>query len=331
MSLNLIKQSHTIPVWKTLLRKNFRRLDKLTNYLELTPEQCELLSPHPTFALNVPFRLAQKMRKGDVNDPLFKQFVPTKDELITHPDFTSNPVGDPASRKESKLLHKYTGRALILVSSACVMNCRYCFRQHFPYESEERGFAKELELIKNDPTIHEVLLSGGDPLSLSDQLLENLLNELANISHVKRLRFHTRFPVGVPERIDESFLKIIQESTLQIYFVLHINHPNELDSHFFEHIKKLQLLGVILLNQAVLLRGINDDAKTLINLCETLVDHGIIPYYLNQLDRVAGSVHFEVEEEKGLALIKEIAKSLPGYGVPKYIREIAGQPFKTPL
>jgi len=331
MSLNLVKQSKELPLWKSILRKNFRRLDDLTHYLELTSEQCAQLSKSPTFGLNVPLRLAQKMQKGSIHDPLFKQFVPTLDELISDPAFNKNPVGDTAFRKEGKLLHKYVGRALILVSSACVMHCRYCFRQHFPYESEQKGFAKEIEQIKNDPTIHEVILSGGDPLSLSDDALFDLLQELAKISHIKRVRFHTRFPIGIPERIDEDFLKVIQSYPLQIYFVLHINHPHELDQHLFDHLKKLQACGVILMNQAVLLRGVNDDVSTLQELCEQLINKGILPYYLNQLDRVEGGVHFEVSEKIGLNLIHEIAKSLPGYGVPKYIREIAGQPFKTPL
>jgi len=331
MSLNLVKQNEAVPIWKTLLRKNFRRLDQLTSFLELSEEQCALLVKSPTFSLNVPLRLAQKMQKGTIHDPLFKQFVPTLEELVSHPEFTKNPVGDVAAQKESKLLHKYMGRALILVSSACVMNCRYCFRQHFPYENERKGFEKEIEKIRQDPTIHEVLLSGGDPLSLSNDLIEELLKTLVSIPHIKRIRFHTRFPIGIPERIDENFLKIIKECPLQIYFVLHINHPNELDAHLFAHLKELQLLGVILLNQAVLLRGINDNVTTLVELCEQLANQGILPYYLNQLDRVEGGMHFEVEEEKGVKLIKEIAKHLPGYAVPKYIREIAGEPFKTPL
>lgn len=331
MHLPIIQKSAPIPLWKTILRKNFRKWEDLANYLELTDEQRAHLSKSPSFALNVPLRLAQKMQKGSIQDPLFKQFVPTVEELVVDPAFNKNPVGDTTFRKENKLLHKYIGRALILVSSACVMHCRYCFRQHFPYETEQKGFEKELDLIKNDETIHEVILSGGDPLSLSDEVLVNLLNNLAQISHVKRVRFHTRFPIGIPERIDDSFIKIIHNYPLQIYFVLHINHPNELDQDLFDHLKRLQKCGVILMNQAVLLRGVNDDAVTLQRLCELLVDNGILPYYLNQLDRVEGGVHFEVEEKFGLNLIREIAKTLPGYGVPKYIREIAGQPFKVPL
>ncbi len=331
MSLKIIQKSLDSLPWREQLRKNFRQLSSFISYLELTAEQAKQLISKPRFALNVPFRLAQKMRKGDIDDPIFKQFVPTNQEELTHPDFTDNPVGDIASRKESKLLHKYHGRALILVSSACVMNCRYCFRQHFPYESEQKGFIKELELIRQDPTIHEVLLSGGDPLSLSDQNIYELLNALAAISHVKRVRFHTRFPVGIPQRIDESFLKVIASSPLQLYFVLHINHPNELGEDLFDRLRQLQKLGVILLNQAVLLKGVNDQVATLVTLCEQLANHGVLPYYLNQLDKVAGSVHFEVEEKFGLQLIKEMAKQLPGYAVPKYIREIAGEPFKTVL
>ncbi len=331
MSLNVIKNTSVVPVWKTILRKNFRRLEDLASYLELTPDQREQLSKSPSFALNVPLRLAQKMQKGTLDDPLFKQFVPTLEELTVHPDFNKNPVGDCNARKEDKLLHKYIGRALILASSACVMNCRYCFRQHFPYETEQKGFTNEIEKIRNDSSIHEIILSGGDPLSLSDANLSDLINELVSMPHIKRIRFHTRFPVGIPERLDESFLQLIKNCPLQIYFVLHINHPNELDQHLFDHLKPLQLLGVILMNSAVLLKGVNDNVETLQELSEQLINHGILPYYINQLDRVEGGVHFEVPEEKGLWLINEIAKKLPGYGVPKYIREIEGQPYKTPL
>ncbi len=331
MGLDMLSSAEPIRPWKKILRNNFTRLDALANYLLLSIEQRSLLSRHAPFSLNVPLRLAEKMEKGNINDPLFKQFVPFEDELITHTAFQSDPIDEETFRKTGKLLHKYQGRALILCSSACAMNCRYCFRKHFPYEIDQKGFKNEVEAISQDSSIHEAILSGGDPLSLSDEVLNDLLQSLAAIDHVKRVRFHTRFPIGIPERIDEHFLKVIENYPNQIYFVLHINHSNELDQYLFDHLKKLQRLGCILLNQSVLLKGVNDDAVVIQALCEKLIDHGILPYYMHQLDRVEGAVHFDVVEEHGRQMIIEAAKSLPGYGVPKYVREVPGEPNKTLL
>lgn len=331
MVLNILPQESLVPAWKLALRNNFRKMDALANFLNLTDEQRAGLLKAAPFSLDVPLRLAQKMEKGNVKDPLFRQFVATEEELIAHPSFTKDPLWESSFRLEGKLLHKYQGRALILVSGACAMHCRYCFRRNFEYEIEQKSFEDELQIIRDDHSISEVILSGGDPLSLKDEMLNDLLQKLAEMSHVKRVRFHTRFPIGIPERIDESFLKVIQEFPKQIYFVLHINHPNELDKSLFDRLKKLQKLGCILLNQAVLLRGVNDDLEVIKNLCEMLINQGILPYYLHQLDRVEGAVHFEVSEEQGMQLISEAAKWLPGYGVPKYVREIPGEPSKTVL
>lgn len=331
MVLDILPPAANVRPWKLILRNNFTRLDALANYLSLSVEQRSLLARHTPFSLNVPLRLAEKMEKGNIHDPLFRQFVPLEEELIRHPDFKSDPIEEKAFQIESKLLHKYQGRALILCSSACAMHCRYCFRQHFSYEIEQKGFKNELQAIEQDSSIHELILSGGDPLSLSDEILNDLLQSLAVIGHVKRVRFHTRFPIGIPERIDEQFLEVMQNYPKQIYFVLHINHPNELDQLLFDRLKKLQHLGCILLNQSVLLRGVNDDAAIIQALCEKLIDQGILPYYLHQLDRVEGAVHFEVTEEFGRQMIHEAAKSLPGYGVPKYVREVPGEPNKTLL
>ncbi len=331
MGLEMLPSTEIIRPWKKKLRKNFTKLDALADYLLLSEEQRALLSRQAPFSLNVPLRLAEKMEKGNIDDPLFKQFVPIEDELITHAAFQPDAVEEKSFRKAGKLLHKYQGRALILCTSACAMHCRYCFRKHFPYETEHKGFSEELLAIEQDPSIHEVILSGGDPLSLSDEILNGLLQNLASMKQVKRVRFHTRFPIGIPERIDEYFLKVIENYPNQIYFVLHINHLNELDQFLFDQLKKLQRLGCILLNQSVLLRGVNDEAIAIQSLCEKLIDHGILPYYIHQLDRVEGAVHFEVSEKLGFQMIKEAARSLPGYGVPKYVREIPGEPYKTIL
>lgn len=326
-----LKLQDSIPLWKLILRKNFTKMEGLADFLELSLEQRKQLSDNPSFVLNLPLRLAEKMKKGSIEDPLFLQWVPLKLEEEASAGFTPNPVKDELFQCQNKLLHKYQGRALILTTSACVMNCRYCFRQNFPYETGIKGFETELEAIRQDDSLHEVILSGGDPLSLSDEILDDLLQSLAAIRHVKRVRFHTRFPIGIPERIDESFVKMIQNFSKQIYMVLHINHPRELDQNLFHYLRPLQRTGCILMNQAVLLKGVNDSVEVLRELCETLADQGILPYYLHQLDRVSGSTHFEVSDEKGRRLIRELAAGLPGFAVPKFVREIPGEPNKTPL
>lgn len=317
--------------WKQILRRNFNHLDRLADFLELTAAQRALLLNRPAFPLNLPLRLAQKIKKGTLDDPILKQFLPTVEEHTPSPHFILDPVHDNHYCRSSKLLHKYQGRALLVCTSACAMHCRYCFRQNFEYDVANKMFSEELKIIAEDPSLHEIILSGGDPLSLSDEILNDLISQIVQIPHVKRIRFHTRFPIGIPERIDESFLALIAAIPTQIWFVIHCNHPHELDEDIWHGLKELQRRGCVVLNQAVLLKGVNDEVDTLKELCELLVDHGILPYYLHQLDRVQGAAHFEVQEEQGRVLIQEIAKWLPGYAIPKYVREIAGEPNKTPL
>jgi len=327
-----ISQNKIIAPWKKILRTNFTNVEKLASFLDLNEQSKELILKRSKFPLNLPLRLAEKINKNDLNDPILMQFLPTTEETKISNGFVNDPVGDSNCRSSSKLLHKYEGRVLLVTTSACAMHCRYCFRQNFDYDvSQNHLFADELQLIASDSTIHEVILSGGDPLSLSNDILKSLVEKLQQNTHIKRLRFHTRFPVGIPERIDEEFISIIENSGLQTWFVLHINHYNELDDEIFSRVKLLQRAGAIVLNQSVLLRGINDNADTLVKLSEMLIDRGILPYYLHQLDKVQGAAHFEVREEKGLQLIQEISKKLPGYGVPKYVREIEGEPNKTTI
>jgi EF-P beta-lysylation protein EpmB len=321
------------PRWRQIQRETFTHWEKLADFLQLDTAQRDQILRKSTFPLLLPKRLADKIAKGTLDDPILKQFLPVVDEQTTALGFVSDPVSDATFRKESKLLHKYQGRVLLVCTSVCAMHCRYCFRQNFSYEQEDKTFRKELELIKQDNSIHEVILSGGDPLSLSDTVLKELLSQIAAIPHVKRIRFHTRFPIGIPERIDDAFLALLQETlkSKQIWFVVHTNHPAELDNDIFDALKRVQRLGIPVLNQAVLLKGVNDDLNTLLTLCETLADQGIQPYYLHQLDRVASASHFEVEPEKGRALIRELTTRLSGYAVPRYVQEIAGEASKTAL
>lgn len=319
----------SIPTWQQILRQNFWKWDRLAEFLELDDTQKEAILKTPKFPLNLPVRLANKIAKGTLDDPILRQFLPTIEETKSVSGFNCDPVGDQASRTLRKMLHKYEGRVLLVCTSACAMHCRYCFRQNFDYETADNTFDKELQMIAEDDSIKEVILSGGDPLSLSDRSLKTLLKEISTIPHVKRIRFHTRFPIGIPERLDENFLAIMREVPKQIWFIIHSNHPRELDEDVLRHLKELQKLGVVVMNQAVLLRGVNDDNATLKALCERLADHGIIPYYLHQLDRVKGAAHFEVAEEKGLNLIKSLATEISGYAVPRYVREDSGEPGKT--
>lgn len=314
--------------WRSIMRQNFTHWDKLAEFLELSDEDKQQIYPNSRFVLNLPMRLAQKIVKKTLDDPILKQFLPVQAETHRLQAFSDDPVSDQQYRRAPKLLHKYQGRVLLLCTSACAMHCRYCFRQNFDYEIQDNGFKEELAIIAQDPTIHEVILSGGDPLSLSDEKLKTLFQGIAQIPHIRRLRFHTRFPIGIPERIDASFLSLFHSLPFQVYFVIHVNHVNELDAEIFQRLDMLRQRGVVLLNQAVLLKGVNDDVQTLCDLFETLADHGILPYYLHQLDRVQGASHFEVPIEKGVWLMQEAAKQLSGYALPKYVQEKAGYPGK---
>ncbi len=322
--------SAQVPIWKQILRKNFLDLDQLACFLQLSSAQVKKLFARPRFILNLPLRLAEKIEKGNLQDPIFRQFVPLSEEGISANGFLTDPVGDILCRSEKKLLRKYQGRVLLVTTGACAMHCRYCFRQNFDYEVV-KGFESELKNIADDPSINEVILSGGDPLSLDDSTLGDLLKKLANIPHVRKIRFHTRFPVGIPERINESFLNLLKSIRLQFWFIVHVNHPRELDESVLLALKSVQMLGIPVLNQSVLLKGVNDHPDVLIELSSRLVDHGIIPYYLHQLDRVSGSAHFEVSKQKGKRLMKILTEKLPGYAVPKYVCEISGMPSKTAI
>ena len=323
---------HSVPLWRQIQRENFTDWKKLTAFLELSLEQAEqILLKSAKFPLNVPKRLVEKIAKGNWEDPVLLQFLPTLKELEPSALFVLDPVADGNFRKKPKLLHKYHGRALLVCTSACAMHCRYCFRQHFDYETSDKLFKEELEEIANEPSLSEILLSGGDPLSLSDIQLKSLLDALDQIPHIKRIRFHTRFPMGIPERIDDSFLEMLASCTKQIIFVIHCNHASEFDAEILHSLKKVQKLGIPVLSQSVLLKGINDAVAVLKELCLLLIDNGIIPYYLHQLDRVQGAAHFEVTEERGKELMTELEALMPGYAVPKYVREIPHQPKKTQI
>ena len=321
-----------IPFWKKIQRNNFTDWKKLFSFLEIgIDEKQSQVLPFSKFPLNLPRRLAEKIQKGHWNDPILRQFIPTKQELEPSPLFVLDPVSDHSFQSTPKLLHKYHGRALFLCTSACAMHCRFCFRQHFDYETKDKLFKEELCVISKDSSISEIILSGGDPLSLSAAQLQYLFGELEKIPHLKRIRFHTRFPMGIPERIDESFIQLLSNCKKQVIFLIHCNHPREFDEDIFMHLKMIQQLGIPVLSQSVLLREVNDEVKILKDLFELLIDHGIVPYYLHQLDRVQGAAHFEVPEEEGKLLMKHLSELLPGYALPKYVKEEAGRKSKSIL
>lgn len=322
----------SIALWRQIQRENFTDWKELLTFLQLDLSTAEAIVSHKSkFSLNLPRRLAQKITKSHWEDPVLLQFLPTLRELEASPLFVIDAVADGASRRTPKLLHKYHGRALLLCTSACAMHCRYCFRQHFDYEASDKLFQEELRAIAAETSLSEILLSGGDPLSLSNLQLGHLLSSLGRIPHLKRIRFHTRFPIGIPERIDTGFLELLAACPKQVVFVIHCNHAQEFDEEIFEQLKRVQQLGIPVLSQSVLLKNINDDVQTLKNLFELLIDHGIIPYYLHQLDRVQGAAHFEVSETEGKHLMDQLGVLLPGYALPRYVREIPHQPHKTPL
>lgn len=311
--------------WREIQRQSFTSWKELALFLELSPTQCDRIVKDSSFPINVPCRLAEKMEKGSVDDPLFRQFVPLQGPTF----FAKSPVQDETFCRTSKLLHKYPGRVLLLCSSACAMHCRFCFRQNFPYEKERNDFTEELQTIEKDPSLKELILSGGDPLSLGNRMLQALFDGIEKIPHIKRIRFHTRFPIGIPERIDEGFLSMCASSTKQIWFLIHCNHPKELDSGLFDALKKIQKLGIPVLSQTVLLKGINDSRETLQELFETLSDHGVKPYYLHQLDPVKGAESFQVSDEEGLGLMTFLQSRLSGYALPTFVKEIPGETSKT--
>lgn len=317
------------PLWRERQRENFTSIEELVDFLELSLQKKKSVLARSSFPLNLPKRLAEKIEKNSLTDPLFLQFVPQKKEeedLL----FTSlDPTQDQVFRKEKRLLKKYKSRALLLVCSACALHCRFCFRKHFPHQKGEDSFLEEMRLIEKDKTIDEVILSGGDPLSLDNKLLSNLFHSLEKIPHLKRVRLHTRFPIGIPERIDKGLLDLFGSTRLQIIVVLHVNHPKELDENLFSYLKPLQQLAIPLLTQSVLLKGVNDSLDTLKELFLTLVDHGVLPYYLHLIDPVKGSSHFKVEEKRGIQLLKKLQEELPGYALPRFVKEIPFQKSKS--
>ena len=323
------------PRWQQALAEAITDPLELCRILDLDPAPLAVAQPPArNFGLRVPRGFVNRMRRGDPRDPLLLQVLPLDAEDLPTQGYSLDPVGDLASRAGTGILHKYQGRALLVATGACAVHCRYCFRRHFPY-SDNSLLASEWEsavdAIRADSSITEVILSGGDPLSLNDRRLTQLTEALQSVPHVQRLRIHTRYPVVLPERVDEGLLAWLSGVRLQKVMVIHANHANEIDAHVAEACRRLAASGITLLNQSVLLADINDSVPALADLSEALMGCGVLPYYLHLLDRVQGAAHFDVDESKALRLHAELMTRLPGYLVPRLVREIPGAASKTPV
>jgi EF-P beta-lysylation protein EpmB len=323
------------PSWQVEIRLAIRDSVELCRQLGLPAEMAVGAGASTgKFPVFVPPSFLARIKPGDPNDPLLRQVLPVADEADDVPGFTADPVGDGDAKLASGVLQKYQGRALLIATGSCAVHCRYCFRRHFPYEEAPHSSAAwdaALALVAEDPTITEVILSGGDPLMLVDSRLAALVEKIESIGHVTRLRIHTRLPIVVPARVTRELVAMLSASRLSTVVVIHANHAQELAEDIAAALERLRVAGAMLLNQAVLLRGVNDSVEAQQALSERLIELGVVPYYLHQLDRVAGAAHFEVSIAEGRRIIEELRARLPGYMVPRYVQEIAGEPNKSVL
>ncbi len=332
----LVKPLPAKTTWQVALKNMIRDPSVLFTQLGLDPallpaayQVCE------QFPLRVTQSFAARMQHGDLTDPLLRQVLPLGIELDTMPEFVTDPLAEIKANPVPGLLHKFKGRVLVLFSTACAVHCRYCFRRHFPYEENNTPSRKHwpaiLEYIQNNPEIHEVILSGGDPLTATDEYLATFIHALALIPHVNLLRIHTRLPIVLPERITSTLLDNLVATRLQPVMVVHCNHPQEINDEVKAALTLLRNKGITLLNHSVLLRGVNDDAVALIRLSHRLFECGVLPYYLNMLDKVQGAHHFAISDADALQLYHTLRANLPGYLVPRLAREVPGAVAKMTI
>ncbi len=314
--------------WQQSLKKALKgdTLKKMQESPDYSAKASQLFAPVITETIN------DLINWQNPHDPLLKQFLPHPQELELDPHSLTDPVGDHQAESVPGLIHKYHGRVLLIASGSCAVNCRYCFRRHFPYEKSyapRNQWQAVINYIQQHQEIHEVILSGGDPLTLSNQSLQTLTQQLDPIAHVKTLRIHSRIPVVMPSRIDKDFMTWSKSLALNKVMVLHVNHPQELSQSSSKALKKLKKAGFTLLNQSVLLKGVNDSSEVLVALSHQLFAVGVLPYYLHMFDQVQNASHFAVEETRALSIFQHMQKRLPGYLLPKLVVEQAGQPAKT--
>ncbi len=330
------------------MRRAIRSADELRRRLRLPPACDVVAKAESAFSTFVPLEFLSRIQPQSPSDPLLRQVLPTAMEMDVRPGFVSDPVADRASHVGGGLLQKYRRRSLLITTGVCGVHCRYCFRREFDYsarDDDEAGIGDEagaddastgrwdaaLRHLRRDDSIDEVILSGGDPLTIDDEKLARLIGQLESIPTIKRLRLHSRMPIVIPQRVTGPLVERLRQSRLACWVVIHCNHPQELDHPTLGSLARLIDAGLPVLNQAVLLSGVNDSVDILEALCRKLIDHRVQPYYLHQLDRVAGAGHFEVSVERGAAIVAELRRRLPGYGVPQYVAEIAGMSHKQPI
>ena len=319
--------------WQKILAQGFASVNELLEFLAL-PSGLGSVSADKQFKTRVPRSFAARMQRGNPRDPLLLQVLAVEDELSVVDGYVADPLRESKGNPLPGLLHKYQGRVLLTLTGACAVNCRYCFRRHFPYQNNNPGrdgWQPVLDYVRADTSIREVILSGGDPLLAADAVLAELIQQLEAIPHLQILRFHTRIPIVLPERINKDLLKLLGTTRLQKIIVLHSNHAQELDEQVAEVCSALRQVGCHLLNQSVLLKGINDEASILAELSERLFACGVLPYYLHLLDTVAGAAHFDLPQTAALAIYRQLQKQLPGYLVPRLAREEPGKASKTLL
>ncbi|MDB4575633.1 EF-P beta-lysylation protein EpmB [bacterium] len=327
--------SGSISNWKKELANATTSASLLLKKLQLE-SQLSLTDEQPDFRCLATDSYISKMQTGNINDPLLRQVLPLSEE--NHPQIQSSgvydPVGDTTAMASPGLLHKYHGRALLISTGACAIHCRYCFRRHYPYQHSScnsHDLSEALDYLRRHPEIDEIILSGGDPLVMDNEKLADLIQQLETVTQLSTLRIHTRLPVVLPDRIDDGLLKLLHSSRLLVVMVIHSNHANELQDNEQSKLHSLHAAGISLLNQSVLLKGVNDDAETLITLSKRLLQCKTLPYYLHLLDPVDGAMHFDVNRKKALSIISRLQQQLPGYLVPKLVQEIAGKQAKTAI
>ncbi|MCM0612756.1 EF-P beta-lysylation protein EpmB [Marinobacter sediminum] len=322
--------------WQQLLSESITSPRELLRQLNLPPEQWlrGASEGHELFSIRVPEPFLKRIRKADPADPLLRQVLPLQAETLQVPGFIRDPLEEDQAIQTTGLIRKYHSRALLMVTGQCAINCRYCFRRHFPYDEQRlspEDRQQVIDTLAKSPEINEVIFSGGDPLAVNDRLLSQWATAISGIPHIRRIRLHTRLPVVIPQRVCDALLEWLSEIPVQVIMVLHINHPAEIDDATRKALSYLRTAGVTLLNQSVILCGVNDDADVLEELSETLFDAGVLPYYLHAFDPVAGAHHFDVTDNEAQALVRELLVRLPGFLVPKLVREVPGSESKTPI
>ncbi|MBF0659157.1 EF-P beta-lysylation protein EpmB [Psychrobacter sp. NG25] len=319
--------------WQTQLTEAITSIDELLSLLQLESLRTSVYVPKH-FELRVPRGFVAKMTVGDSNDPLLKQVLPDQQEQIKVTGYVADPLHENAQNPVKGMLHKYQSRVLLTITGACAIHCRYCFRQHFDYSANmPTADAKEniIRYITEHPEVNEVILSGGDPLNVTNRRLFAWLDTLESLPQLTTIRLHTRLPLVIPARLDDALLARLSQSRCHIVMVIHCNHANEIDTLTSEYLQRARAAGVTLLNQAVLLKGINDSVETQTQLSQRLFSCGVLPYYLHLLDKVAGAAHFDRDERSSIELYWSLLAALPGYLVPKLVRELPNKPFKVPI